>query len=350
MNIIETNLSFSPLSSRTHTNRIILHHAAAKSCDAATIHDWHKNGNGWAGIGYHFVVRKNGTIERGRPENAIGAHASDNNSDSIGICFEGDFMLESMSQEQIDAGRELLTYLKKKYGINKVQKHKDVGATTCPGTHFPFDAIVNGSAADTGKPSTPAGTYVVQKGDTLSAIAKKHGTTVQALAGASGITNPNMIHPGQIIILPGGAEKPQHPQTAKPGNQIIKDGQVHARNFAVPGLKSDGIPGPETNKAKIKVLQQAMNLDYRAGLSVDGIWGSRSEAALKGHTVRRGETQYMVTALEILLMLNGYNPNGLENPGTFGSRLEAAVRQFQKDHGLSVDGIAGYNTFKALIK
>ena len=158
---------------------------------------------------------------------------------------------------------------------------------------------------------------------------------------------------GQLVQ--GADSKPQSapsaPKPSKPsGNPIIRDGQVHARNFAVPGLKSDGIPGPETNKAKIKVLQQAMNLDYRAGLSVDGIWGSRSEAALKGHTVRRGETQYMVTALEILLMLNGYNPNGLENPGTFGSRLEAAVRQFQRDHGLSVDGIAGYKTFTALIK
>lgn len=158
---------------------------------------------------------------------------------------------------------------------------------------------------------------------------------------------------GQLVQ--GADSKPQSapsaPKPSKPsGNPIIRDGQVHARNFAVPGLKSDGIPGPETNKAKVKVLQQAVNLDYRAGLSMDGIWGSRSEAALKGHTVRRGETQYMVTALEILLMLNGYNPNGLENPGTFGSRLEAAVRQFQKDRGLSVDGIAGYNTFKALIK
>lgn len=144
---------------------------------------------------------------------------------------------------------------------------------------------------------------------------------------------------------------PSAPKPSKPsGNPIIRDGQVHARNFAVPGLKSDGIPGPETNKAKIKVLQQGMNLDYRAGLAVDGIWGDRSEATLKGHTVRRGETQYMVTALEILFMLNGYNPKGVENPGTFGGGLEAAVRQYQKDRRLSVDGIAGYNTFKVLIK
>ena len=92
-----------------------------------------------------------------------------------------------------------------------------------------------------------------------------------------------------------------------------------------------------------------MNLDYKAGLSVDGIWGPKSDAALKNHTVRKGETQYMVTALEILLMLRGYNPKGVESPGTFGSGCEAAVRQYQSAHGLTVDGIAGYNTFKSLI-
>lgn len=142
-------------------------------------------------------------------------------------------------------------------------------------------------------------------------------------------------------------QKPVKPTVS--GNQIIKDGQVHARNFAVPGLKDDGIVGTETRKARIKVLQQAMNLDYSSGLRVDGIWGPKSERALGKHTVRRGETQYMITALEDLLMLKGYNPGGLENPGVFGSGLEAEVRKYQEDHGLSVDGIAGYNTFKSLI-
>ena len=65
MNIIETNLSFGAMTVRSRTNRIICHHAAAKTCGAATIHSWHK-ANGWAGIGYHYVVRKNGTVERGR--------------------------------------------------------------------------------------------------------------------------------------------------------------------------------------------------------------------------------------------------------------------------------------------
>ncbi|MCC2198142.1 peptidoglycan-binding protein [Fusicatenibacter sp. CLA-AA-H241] len=55
------------------------------------------------------------------------------------------------------------------------------------------------------------------------------------------------------------------------------------------------------------------------------------------------------TALQILLMLKGYNPNGVESPGSFGSGCKAALKKYQKANGLTVDGIAGYNTFISLI-
>lgn len=146
MNIISVGLTFSGLSTRSKTNRMILHHADAEVCGAQTIHQWHKQ-NGWAGCGYHFVVRKDGTIERGRPENTVGAHASGANSDSIGICFEGDYDVEhNMPEPQKAAGKELVAYLKNKYSISRVQKHKDVTATTCPGKYFPFDEIAGVSA------------------------------------------------------------------------------------------------------------------------------------------------------------------------------------------------------------
>ena len=85
-------------------------------------------------------------------------------------------MTETMNQTQINAGRELVAYLKKKYGITTVQKHKDVCSTNCPGTNFPFDAIVNGAVASTPAPSqTPTakptsnekvtGTYEVTASD-----------------------------------------------------------------------------------------------------------------------------------------------------------------------------------------
>ncbi|MEG2898501.1 MAG: peptidoglycan-binding domain-containing protein, partial [Eubacterium sp.] len=92
-----------------------------------------------------------------------------------------------------------------------------------------------------------------------------------------------------------------------------------------------------------------MNTDYGAGLEVDGIWGGGSNAAFGSHTVREGETQYMVTALEILLLLNGYDPSGVECPGVFGSGLGNAVEQCQRDKGLSADRIAGREVFYSLM-
>lgn len=132
---------------------------------------------------------------------------------------------------------------------------------------------------------------------------------------------------------------------------LVQIGQIHANNFACGAARiaEDGICGPATKKARVKVLQQALNLDYGAGLAIDGDFGIKSRAALGSHYVRRGEHQYMVTALEILLYLNNYDPKGLENPGSFGPRLEEAVVAYQKDHHLSCDGVAGKQTFLSLL-
>lgn len=131
--------------------------------------------------------------------------------------------------------------------------------------------------------------------------------------------------------------------------EIIRAGQIHANTFANAGITADGIRGSKTKKAGIKVLQTALNLDYHANLAVDGIFGSKSRQALGTHFVKRGETQYLVSALEILLMLKGINPKGVEYPGIFGSGLDTALKQYQKDNGLTVDGKAGVKTFTSLI-
>lgn len=133
------------LTKRTRTiTRIILHHAAATSCTATQIHDWHK-ANGWCGIGYHFFINKQGEVYEGRPLEYIGAHAGNNNEDSIGICFEGNFEKEDMNDKQKQAGRLLVETLRQRYGITKVQRHSDVNATACPGKNFPFEYIAYGT-------------------------------------------------------------------------------------------------------------------------------------------------------------------------------------------------------------
>lgn len=76
MQIIETNLKFNAMDIRNKTEQIVLHHSGVTVLQSVeTIHNYHKNTNGWSGIGYHFYVRKDGKIYRGRPENTVGAHA-----------------------------------------------------------------------------------------------------------------------------------------------------------------------------------------------------------------------------------------------------------------------------------
>lgn len=135
-------------------------------------------------------------------------------------------------------------------------------------------------------------------------------------------------------------------QTSK---DIIALGQQHANNFVQAGLTPDGVRGENTRRAGVKVLQHALNCDYNSNLVVDGMWGAKSRNALGNHYVKRGEKQFMVTALEILLMLKGYDSKGVECPGIFGGGLERAVKRYQADHGLTVDGKAGSATFLSLI-
>lgn len=132
-------------------------------------------------------------------------------------------------------------------------------------------------------------------------------------------------------------------------NHTIAAGQIHANNFCGANLAISGERDAETKKAGIMVLQTAMNLDYDAGLEVDGIAGPKTYAALDGHYVKRGETQHMVTALEILFMLRGIECGGVESPGVFGEGLEDAVKDYKTEKGWKVNGTAGTGTFKSLM-
>lgn len=145
MKIIEEKYKWGgSLSSRTDTKYIIIHHRAGNG-DAQSIHQMHL-ANGWSGIGYHFYVRKDGTIYRGRPLHSIGAHCTGRNSNSVGICFEGNYQVETMPETQLKAGRELIQYLKGIYPNAEIKKHSDLNSTSCPGKNFPFNEIISAPA------------------------------------------------------------------------------------------------------------------------------------------------------------------------------------------------------------
>ena len=132
---------------RRGTDLIVLHHTAAPSATPEDVHRWHLI-QGWRGIAYHFFIRKDGSVYRGREENAQGGHTLNFNATSIGICFEGNFENEGMGEPQLEAGLELLAYLRELYGDLPVTRHCDLNATACPGKNFPFQELLNAGGHD----------------------------------------------------------------------------------------------------------------------------------------------------------------------------------------------------------
>lgn len=138
MKIIECNLPRNGnFAWRGRTEEVILHHAEASSATVWDINQWHLD-NGWTGIGYHYYIRKDGSIYRGRPEWAVGAHATGHNDRSIGVCCEGAYMTETMPAAQLSALRALLRDIMGRYGALALRRHRDVNATNCPGDRFPW--------------------------------------------------------------------------------------------------------------------------------------------------------------------------------------------------------------------
>jgi len=122
-------------------NRIVIHCAYTKpsmAIGAADIRRWHVEENGWRDIGYHFVIRRDGTLEKGRPVEQAGAHVAGHNGDSLGVCLVGgmseqgqpDCNFTRAQWQQLDS---LVQSLAKAYGVSAVCGHCDLdNRKPCP--------------------------------------------------------------------------------------------------------------------------------------------------------------------------------------------------------------------------
>lgn len=101
------------------------------------IDQWHRE-RGWDGIGYHAVVRRNGTIETGRPLEKVGAHVAGHNATSIGVCLVGGAKGQAdYTEAQWRALKGFVSQLTRQFPEAVVKGHRDFDShKTCPN----FDA------------------------------------------------------------------------------------------------------------------------------------------------------------------------------------------------------------------
>ena len=128
------------MTERRKTNYIVVHCTATKpdmDIDAEWIRKIHR-GQGWLDIGYHKVIKRDGTVENGRDLNNVGAHVKGHNSYSIGIALVGgvdnDMKAEdNYTDKQFSALQMLLLSLAKDYPNAEIVGHRDLdNRKECP--------------------------------------------------------------------------------------------------------------------------------------------------------------------------------------------------------------------------
>lgn len=124
---------------RSRTDAIFVHCSATKpemDIGRETIEMWHKQ-QGWLAIGYHFIIKRDGTVEEGRPVNVVGSHVKDWNSKSVGVCLVGGINAKgqfeaNFTPAQMNSLRNKLEELMSKYPDAELMAHHSVAAKACP--------------------------------------------------------------------------------------------------------------------------------------------------------------------------------------------------------------------------
>ncbi len=119
---------------------IIIHCSATpagRDVTAAEIDQWHR-ARGFRCIGYHYVIRLDGTIEKGRREGEVGAHCLGHNGISIGICYvgglskTGNLHADTRTPAQKESLRRLVRELRGRYRGVTVHGHREFANKACP--------------------------------------------------------------------------------------------------------------------------------------------------------------------------------------------------------------------------
>lgn len=290
----------------TNPNKIIVHHTAtANSTDysqshayalARSIQNYHMDSRGWLDSGQQFTISRGGYAMEGRHRSlerlragsghVLGAHCTGQNEQAIGIENEGTYISVTPPAALYDRLVELCAYICQMYGLPAYQIY---GHRDFNSTECPGDVLYGMLPQLRADVAARVGTMTwptVRRGDTGERV-----RTVQYL----------LRQAGQSVTV-------------------------------------DGSFGPAT-EAAVTAFQQAHDL------TADGVVGNQTWPVLVV-TVKSGSTGEAVKAVQSQLNTRGY---GLTVDGSFGPATDTAVRDFQGDHGLTVDGVVGKQTWNALV-
>jgi N-acetyl-anhydromuramyl-L-alanine amidase AmpD len=135
INLSRSTIESYPVRQLSNIEQIVVHHAAVQGQTAVDYARYHVETKGWAGIGYHFVIERDGTVIQGNPLENISNHVTGQNTKSIGICLSGNFEIENPTEIQEKRLGQLISKLRADLPQRlQVYGHRDFKATSCPGS------------------------------------------------------------------------------------------------------------------------------------------------------------------------------------------------------------------------
>ncbi len=153
--------------SLSEINTIVVHHTGVPAeISAERIADFSVKKNNWPGIGFHYLINADGTIQQTNDLTTVSYHAGEQNQSSVGIAFAGNFNDAVPTPPQIAQGGHLIAWLlgTLQLPLSAVRGHKELASTPCPGEQWDAgsmwqtslrQAISNQLAGSTPSPLTP---------------------------------------------------------------------------------------------------------------------------------------------------------------------------------------------------
>ena len=121
---------------------VVIHHSATESGSPEAYAHYHVHQNGWPGIGYHYVIGKDGEIVQTNRLSTVSYHTSGQNTRSIGICLTGNYDTQSPPEAQLDACVRLIKYLEKRLGQKlDISGHNQFSSKSCPGSKVSISGV-----------------------------------------------------------------------------------------------------------------------------------------------------------------------------------------------------------------
>ncbi len=228
------------------------------------------------------------------------------NSISIEMCSTNGVISEATTQNAVKLGKEIM--IKYNIPISNVYRHFDVNGKHCPG----WDGWY-------GNNSSKWIDFKNKLSGTLSNISTNSSTSMNTTNTTTSTASSASVSKLKVT-------------------SNVKSIQTWLNKYYKTGLVLDGIYGTKTKIALIKAWQTEVG-----GLAIDGIFGTKSKTVAATHAIKKGFTSILVTIWQAYLVCNGYRPNGID--GSFGNRCYTATVAFQKNHGLTPDGVVGVNTW-----